>query len=164
MFEIFKVWMATDGSVNGLSGGAVAVLQDQEGRSLCIQILVDRKKSNLTSYKTELHAILGDFILLQRLVLPALCLTTSGVIWSDSKSALGKLGNISQLSPFLHKEALSTGFPIIAEINSMGNLFPNIRLEWVESHQKVKNLAQQLNAEANRVATLQHVCTCEWEN
>ena len=55
-------------------------------------------------------------------------------------------------------------FPIIAEINLLRKFFPNISLEWVESHKKVADLAESLNTEADKVAALHHHCIGKWEN
>ena len=62
--------MATDGSVKGNSGGAAVVIQDKGGNIFRISIPIDADNNSLTSYKTELHALLGAFILLHRLTPP----------------------------------------------------------------------------------------------
>ena len=43
-------------------------------------------------------------------------------------------------------------------------MFPGVELNWLASHQKCVQFEQNLNAEADRVAEIQHECSREWAN
>ena len=150
--------MATNGLLNRRFRGAAVVLQDQNKKLLRIRILVNADDNKLSSYKTELHDLLGAYILLVCLVPPRLRVLATGIIWCDSESAIRKLAGNDRVTPCSHKEGLSNKFPILAEINFMRKMFPCVSLEWVESHQEVRCLSQHLNLVANVTALLQHQC------
>ena len=73
----------------------------------------------ITYCKTELHAILGEFLLIHRLVPPQLRGSTRDIIWSDSESSFDKLSAIHGTKQRSHKENLTAEFPIIADINHL---------------------------------------------
>ena len=76
--------LATDASVDGLSGRSSVVLCDHRGHILCVYLPVDGNLSEITSYRTELCAIWGGFLLLAQLIPPALRPTVKGSLWTDS--------------------------------------------------------------------------------
>ena len=129
------------------------VLHDSQNRILRIILPVDADGSKLSLFKTELHAILGAFILLQRLIPPALRSSTSETIWSDSESSINRLNEVHINTPQSHRQSLSPEFPIIAEINNLQEKFPKVALEWLESHQEVRNLSQCSGQSDSSIAT-----------
>ena len=77
--------------MDGQSGGALVVLSDayQQITQLCV--LVGGNLSELTPYRKELHPILGGFLLLKRLIPPALQKSAKGKLWEDSKFSIDRL-------------------------------------------------------------------------
>ena len=147
--------MDMDGSVCGISRGAGAVLLDSNNKVLMIRIYKDENPEELTSYRTELHVILGGFVLLMRLILPLLWRSAREILWTDSKTLLDKI-SMSADVPHLNKATLCCEFAILSKISQIRTAFPGIQIQWLESHQNITRVEQELNGISNKVAAMQH--------
>ena len=83
--DLQRFLLAADGSVSSLSGGDAVIIHYRNNKILRIRIPVDGNLEEITSYHTELHAILGMSLLLWNLIPPALHYSNKGILWIDSE-------------------------------------------------------------------------------
>ena len=79
--------------------------------------MVDGSPCEITSYRKELQVIPGGFLILQRLISPALQHQAKVKLWTDRKLSMERLTNMTRQIPLFNKEALSPEFAISETIN-----------------------------------------------
>ena len=126
-------------SACSVSGGAAVILKENSGQVICLQLPMDGNPIELTSYWTELSTILGEFILLWKLIPLPLQQKLTEILWTDSESSMEKVISTIVDFPKSNKEVLSKKFSIIVEMHSLQRLFPNIKIKWLEIHQNISS-------------------------
>lgn len=153
--------IATDGSLKNGSGGAAYIINSIRTPGTLKSVLpVDGDRRQLTSYRTELFAMLGALLTLKGILLAQVRRwdKLSGTVWCDNKSAVDKFNRLEDEVPFSLTIANETDADVLQELRVLKSELPvSIQAAWVKSHQKTCTTREaRLNTIADRLANLQH--------
>ena len=86
------------------------------------------------------------------------------MLWTDSESSIEKVLLTDGEFPKSNTEAICEDYAAIAKIHRICKLFPGILLKWLESHQKLSRVEQELNDIPDWAASMQHQAKGSWRD